>query len=186
MDPISIIYLLVLAAANSVPKLSWPDESSLGFNAGISPGKSGFSGFYGHGANQLNLGILYSVGSEVFGRTNVHTGVSYNLTLTDWGLYAAAGLNLTYIIEEGEDQFAREQQNQPDPLSPPIEGGAWRSHGIANPEVVIAIGEALWFGHRSQFGIHADAGVALPFGYGVSHTPYPVVGAGLSYRFKLN
>jgi hypothetical protein len=123
------------------------------------------------------------------GYTNVHTGLTYNRTLTDWGLYAAGGLNVTYIIEEGDDRYEINPLIPSSPWEPEVpafDGAAWRSHGIANPEVVFSLGNAQWFGNRKQFGIHADLGGALPFGYGVSHSFYPVLGAGVSYRFKIN
>jgi hypothetical protein len=184
MDPISAILYLVLAAAKTIPKPSWPDESAVGVNLGISPARSGFSGFYAQGANQWNLGLLYSIGSEAAGHTNVRTGLTYNRQLTDWGLFAAAGLNVTYIIELGESRYDDDSQFDPEEL--PAEGAAWRSHGIAYPEFIVTIGEALWFGENKWLGLNVDAGIAQPFGYGMSHNPYPIVGAGVSYRFTMN
>jgi|GEM_PF-5637373 len=164
----------------SAAALEWPDESAVGVNAGIAPGKSGIGLFYAKGPNQVNLGVFYSIGGEVYDRTNVHTGLSYNLSLTDWGLYVATGLNLIYIVETSP--YEETETRMPWEPLPEERGTAWRSHGIRDPELVFTVGEQFWFGHRSQFGLHADAGVAFPFGYDVSHDPYPVAGIGLSWR----
>lgn len=164
-------------------RMPLPDESAIGVNAGITPGKSGFSVFYSRGANQGNLGMLYSIGSVIAGHTDVHLSATYNRQITGWGLYAAAGLNLTYTVNAN---------NSDDLLSVapldtlPAYGAAWNAHRFSLPELVFTLGESFWFGHRGRFGINADAGVALPLGHGARHTPYPVAGLGISWRFNFD
>ncbi len=163
-------------------RMPLPDEKAVGINLGITPGKSGMSGFYAHGANQWNLGMLYSVGSAVAGHADVHLGATYNRQLTGWGLYLAGGLNLTHTIEKSPDDNVG-LPREPDSLP---QGMAWRSHGISHPEFVFTVGESFWFSHRGRLGVNTDVGVALPFGDGVSHAPYVVIGAGIAYRWNFD
>jgi hypothetical protein len=164
-------------------RMPLPDESALGVNAGITPGKSGISLFYAQGPHQGNVGMLYSIGAVAAGQSDIHLSATYNRQLTGWGLYVAGGLNLTYTIEESPYD---EVDHTPWPDTLPSQGMAWNSRGISNPEFVFTIGEAFWFGHRGRFGVTADAGIALPFGADTRHTPYPVAGCGLAYRFNFN
>ena len=164
-------------------RMPLPDESAIGVNAGITPGKGGIGLFYAHGSNQWNAGMLYSIGSVVAGQSDIHLSATYNRQLTGWGLYVTGGLNLTHTIEGSAYDDAN---HSPWSDTLPPQGTAWRSHGISQPEFVFTLGEAFWFGHRGRFGVTADVGIALPFGDGTNHRPYPVAGCGLAYRINFN
>ncbi len=160
--------------------MSWPDESALGVNIGFSPATSGTGLFYAHGGNQWNIGALYAIGSVNPDLTDVKVGASYNRTLTDWGLFFATGMVLTYMIEEGTEP---ERPFEPD--LPPT-GAAWRSHGAKDPVFLLELGQRIEFGSRDQFGIHADVGAAADLDSKNKNPWGPIVGAGMSYRFRIN
>jgi hypothetical protein len=158
----------------------WPDDSALGMNIGVSAAKAGLSLSYAHGDNQWNLGTLFAAGSDDPNRTDLKIGGSYNRNLTNWGLFLATGLFFTYTVETGTEPTDPFNENLPET------GTAWRSQRLSDPIVTLELGQNFWFGSRDQFGIYADAGAALPLDPDYPGGAFPIVGAGLSYRFRIN
>jgi hypothetical protein len=175
MDPLNAVPYVFSALASLFSGL--PEESALGVNAGISPSKAGFSAFYAQDRNQWNLGMLYAIDGTSPGQTDLRLGLAYNRTLTDRGLFAAAGLNLSLGV--GSDPEAS--------MHPDVPGqeqrASWRTRGFKDPELLVALGREFRFGGRSQFGFHADLGAGYALGAGIDDRLRARLGAGISYRF---
>jgi hypothetical protein len=175
VDPLSAVPYVFSALASLFSGL--PEESALGVNIGISPSKAGLSAFYAQERNQWNLGMLYAIDGTSPGQTDIRLGATYNRTLTDRGLFAAVGLNLSLGV--GSDLGASAHPDVPGQE----QQASWSSRGFKNPELLVALGHEFRFGGRSQFGLHADLGAGYALGSGIDDRLHARLGAGISYRF---
>jgi hypothetical protein len=173
--PDALATALLSSLISLLPPL--PAPTSVGVNLGFSPATAGSGLFFAYGYNQLNLGAFYGVGSTEPDLTDVLVGISYNRFLTDWGLFAATGLILTYT--------ARTAPEPVDPSQPelPGNGAAWQGTRVEDPFLIFELGQAFAFGSRDQFGLHVDAGAAAELDSKGRNPWSPICGLGVSYRF---
>lgn len=176
--PDALATVLFSSLISLLPPL--PAPTSVGINLGFSPATAGTGLFFAYGYNQVNLGAFYGVGTDEPDLTDVLVGISYNRYLTDWGLFAATGLVLTYT--------ARTTLEDRDPNQPETgaEGTAWQGARMDDPFWIFELGQSLAFGSRDQFGVHVDAGAAAELDSDGRNPWSPIAGIGISYRFQFD
>ena len=151
-------------------------EEYLSLNAGLSVSKSILGVSYTRGQNELNIGLKGFVVSNS-GEYVLQPGLTYNRYFTSNGWYGSIG-------------YAPEYRNEDVLIAKYLSPGTYTYH-FKREKGWTAGGVLLGMGKNFQFttwGVNLDGGLAVPLNRSeLNQTPLSLwVGAGISYRFKLD
>ncbi len=149
----------------------------IGINAGLSTTKNFLGGFYSWDRNQINAGTNLTIFSFEEGIFYAQPSITYNRYLTANGLYASLGMMATYYPETYETYT---------PPTPPEAHGTYTQHNEPSWRTnYLTLGLGKNFQYR-YWGFNIDGNLTAPLDTDFGNTFGLWLGAGLSYRFKLN
>lgn len=150
-------------------------ESSLDLNFGLAPTKSVLGVSFTSGYDQLNVGVKgFVIGSRGY---LIQPGVTYNRYFTMKGFYGSLTYAPIYRNEE-VSRFRRTGPNVGDYEFETLHVTGWEA-GTA----FLGAGKSFQF---TRWGLHVDGGFVTPADAEVAQRWGYWIGAGASYRFKLD